>query len=126
MCAMNVTHVGTYEYIHKTHARLHARMQAPAMHPLETFKKVLPMLSHFLFQNFSLLARIVDRNVLDIAYMKTVFLCALLLTIMFGLHIATSQKSKLFIMISVLHYEILSLFIASVDLLYNQRKDTIL
>lgn len=56
-----------------------------------------------------------------------------LLTIVFGLHIATSQKSKLFIMISVVvsssyffHCEILSLFIAAVDLLYNQRKDKIL
>lgn len=47
--------------------RMHDCMQAPAMHPLENFKKVLPMLSHFLFQNFSLLARNVDRNVPDIA-----------------------------------------------------------
>lgn len=47
--------------------RMHDCMQAPAMHPLENFKKVIPMLSHFLFQNFSLLARNVDRNVPDIA-----------------------------------------------------------
>lgn len=52
----------------KTYARLHACMQqAPAMHPLENSKKVLSCYHISSFGFFSLLARIVDRNVRDIA-----------------------------------------------------------
>lgn len=152
MCAMNAMYVGLWVYTntHETHARLHACMQVPAMHPLKNSKKVLPMLSHFLFPIFQPFSAncwpkracyccICWVFLYKHRYKRSFSMCAahsLLLLTIICLGIATSQKSKIiyydlggsvFFVFSVsFHCEILSLFIAAVDLLYNQRKDKIL